>query len=97
MVSQRISASQYTSVSGVRQTVRVEPGRTYRMSCFVRTEGEGFAGRGALRVVTLDGRVVASATFGDKPEWTRVGSVWRAERNNGWSWRLDSGEPKIGA
>lgn len=43
------------------------------MSCFVRTEGEGFAGRGALRVVTLDGRVVASATFGDKPEWTRVG------------------------
>ena len=59
--------------SGVRQTVRVEPGRTYRMSCFVRTEGEGFAGRGALRVVTLDGRVVASATFGDKPEWTRVG------------------------
>ena len=59
--------------SGIRQTVRVEPERTYRMSCFVRTEGEGFAGRGVLRVMTLDGRMVASATFGDKPEWTRVG------------------------
>ncbi len=59
--------------SGARQLVRVKEGRSYRLHCFVRTEGGGFAGRGVLRVVTPEGREVASATFGDKPEWTRVG------------------------
>lgn len=59
--------------SGVRQLARVAPGREYRLSCFVRTEGGGFGGKGVVRVLTPGGREMASATFGDKPEWTRVG------------------------
>ena len=59
--------------SGVRQLVRVAPEREYRLSCFVRTEGGGFGGKGVVRVLTPGGREMASVTFGDKPEWTRVG------------------------
>ncbi len=59
--------------SGVRQLVRVAPGREYRLSCFVRTEGGGFGGKGVVRVLTPGGREMASVTFGDKPEWARVG------------------------
>lgn len=58
--------------SGVRQLVRVAPGREFLLSCFVRTEGGGFGGKGLLRVLTLDGREMALMTFGDKPEWTEV-------------------------
>lgn len=60
--------------AGLRQTVMLQVGTEYRLSCRVKTNGgEAFAGKGRLTVKTLEGRVLGEVTFGDKPEWTKVG------------------------
>ena len=59
--------------AGLRQIVKLDPGKTYRLSCHVRTEGKGLKGKGRLRVCTLDGKVLSEVSFGEKPDWTKVG------------------------
>lgn len=58
--------------AGVRQTVGVEPGEAYRLSCAVQTQGGRLDGRGRLSVKTLDGTTVAETVFGNSPEWSEV-------------------------
>ncbi len=67
--------------SGLRQIVSLDEDKSYRLSCFVKTEGEGLKGRGRLRVRTLDGRVLSEVSFGSKPDWTKVGLKFDSDSN----------------
>ncbi len=67
-------AAQNHIFAGLRQTVAVEPGCRYRLSCWVKAEGgdERMAGRGSLSVKVPGGETLAEAKYGAKGDWTKV-------------------------
>jgi hypothetical protein len=64
-------AAQEPILVGLRQRVKVAPGRTYRLSCWVRTQGDGDL-TGRCLLTALVGEQSVETKYGNRAEWTQV-------------------------